>query len=519
MRNIITIIILILTFSRAYAAILSDDFSTFSSTDVLTTGTDSWNGSGIYGGYPGWYNGVCYSFLATNVLSSTWAIVTSSTTDLIHFNPIYGGSPVINAATCPECLVDSGSSIVSMTPLVDKDNNLVQENGYFWALFSRKVDGVFQNAIYRATTPTGPWNPYYATDPCDTSHGSFGAQGSGWAVSGAFITGFFKDEDGTYYASGTDPGFQNGGLFYTSDFRGSWTCHSTVLLATGGGDEWIHDVSIRKFDGTYYLFYTGRETDRYGTCYATSSTALGTYTKYASNPISPMIGGSGYTAPYMLSADGGYYQYSDVGGRKLLIAIDSLTPTTKQVIWVTTIWGIIGGTSLNNPASFPRASDGILTISNGGGIFTRGNTSTGPITMTFRANFVDSGTGSKFVGVVDNPVHLGKIQNRVTVGTKNGSGNLFLFVESEGATTETDLGEVANTYNVYELEISASSVSLSIDGGTPTLVETNVPQVAMNIKAHNNGDSSYSLLVDYVNFSHQYPLTIGAGYSGTASWQ
>ena len=156
----------------------------------------------------------------------------------------------------------------------------IQYDGKYWMAF-QPSDTEFK--IAWASSITGAW----------TDIGVKIAIGAGgqWDDTIIYDPSFVKDGD-TYYIFYRGKGsVYKIGYASASTPDGTWTKSGDNPVLEPTAATWDSDVTkdpvIRKFDSTYYLFYTGstadNSLDKNG--YATSDTITGTWTKYGSNPI------------------------------------------------------------------------------------------------------------------------------------------------------------------------------------------------------------------------------------------
>jgi len=177
----------------------------------------------------------------------------------------------------------------------------------FWAPDIVEKDGIFYmyyvaNEHLSVATSTSPLGPFTQTEsqrvPMHESPKEIDAH-------------VFKDDDGQYYIYFVRFNDGNGnagnniwGAKLNSDMRS--IDESTLKCLISPTEAWETDMAkvaegpyMLKKDGVYYLTYSGShfQSVSYGSGYATSTSPLGTYTKYANNPImqsNSLVHGAGH---------------------------------------------------------------------------------------------------------------------------------------------------------------------------------------------------------------------------------
>jgi len=215
-------------------------------------------------------------------------------------------------------------------------------NGYFYIFYaaSQALGAPFRISIARGTSPLGPFTEYKA--PFFTSAYS------------DYDAHVFDDDDGKSYLYWTSakPSYCSiSGVQLSADY--SSTVGTTVTdllgppfsqweLATGSGFPITEGAFMIKNNGTYFLTYSGNSYDKaeYALGYATSTSPLGPFARYVSNPVlqqtpnsTPAILGPG-TASIVPSPDGTelfavYNPHTDPTGinRSRIICIDRVSIT------------------------------------------------------------------------------------------------------------------------------------------------------------------------------------------------
>lgn len=177
----------------------------------------------------------------------------------------------------------------------------------FWAPDIIEKDGIFYmyyvaNEHLSVATSTSPVGPFTQTEtqrvPIHESPKEIDAH-------------VFKDDDGQYYIyfvrfydGNGNSGNNIWGAKLNSDMRS--IDESTLTCLISPTESWETDTAavaegpfMLKKDGVYYLTYSGShfQSISYGSGYATSTSPLGTYTKYANNPImqsNSLVHGAGH---------------------------------------------------------------------------------------------------------------------------------------------------------------------------------------------------------------------------------
>jgi beta-xylosidase len=203
---------------------------------------------------------------------------------------------------------NNGFKVYASTDLVnwvDKGWALVKDDVYgtsgFWAPDLIEKDGIFYmyyvaNEHLSVATSTSPLGPFKQTE----------AQQVPMHETKEIDAHVFKDDDGQYYIYFVR--FNNGNHIYGAKLNSDMRTmdESTIKCLISPQASWETNKAnvcegpfMLKKDGVYYLTYSGShfESEMYGSGYATSNSPLGTYSKYANNPImqsNTLVHGAGH---------------------------------------------------------------------------------------------------------------------------------------------------------------------------------------------------------------------------------
>lgn len=414
------------------------------SSDLITWTRDPSNPVVIASGIPGAWDqsGVAWGdtvkvgstyYMLVAGQSDRWTIGVETSTDLISWNrsPPGATNPVLVASEPWEG--GSGGSLSGTAVLKALDGiTPVLHDGRYWMAYHDysyyQIGLAYSDDLLTWTKYGG--NPILSpTEP--------------WESQGLWVCSLVEHE-GTYYIFY----YGRSGLFHmgyawsdaTTEFPGTWHKTTDYILEYGPPGSWDdtdhEDPFIRKFDDTYYLFYTGRGAV-YANGFATAPSITGPFTKYG-----------GMTS-----------------GRWLM-----------------------GGS--------PTVTDGIIGFGTGDWIESPDTYSPGHA-MGYRANFKGSANIYKWTGFISGHMppftYIGVVEDVA-------GGNLVLTNYITGPRQHADLGAVTDAFNVYEVAWLSDETRAYIDHSpTPAGSLTGeVPTDPLPIGFQNYADNVYTIEADWV---------------------
>jgi len=241
---------------------------------------------------------------------------------------------------------------------------VVKVGSYYYLNYtaSETDDSPKRIGLARSKSPVGPFD-----DVSDVPFYSLGAKG-------CIDSDIFIDDDGRtylYYSLAPAQNIVNGvarseiwGIEVKPDLSGFIGVVKQLFIPTLAWESNITEApTMVKHNGTYYLMYSGNgySSAKYAVGYATSESPLGTFTKYAGNPIlingnmGPAVTGTGHNA-VTTSPDGTelicvYHSHIDLaslGGGPRKVNIDRMGFTSNGIMYIN------GPT--NTPQNYPSST-------------------------------------------------------------------------------------------------------------------------------------------------------------------
>lgn len=366
-----------------------------------------------------------YIFYAGNN-GTKFSVGVATSSDLISWTK-YASNPILTEGVAWE-----GTQVIGPEILTDLVGNIVQYGGKYWLAYINFA--ATDIGMASADTLTGPWTKY-AGNPV-LSKGSAGQ----WDVTN-ISTCSFKVENGVYYlfyeGYKTTTGVWASGIATASSPTGTWTKYAGNPVLSpqyAWENNAAIDPVIRKYDGVYYLFYTGNGVP-------TSTTSQNNYAT-ASNILGPYI-----TQPMKFNK--------------------TVTPTA-----VAGILQLNATDSLTSIATFQYAAmrARVNWKSNQGGV-----------------------TNLKWIGFIN-----GAAGARAMISTTHSQAQLYAKNFIASASDIQIQASLADTYVTYEMLWKSGEVRIYINDILSATNISQVPSTSIPVSLYNYEDATYDLLADFV---------------------
>jgi predicted GH43/DUF377 family glycosyl hydrolase len=395
----------------------------------------AWDQTGLAWGDTIKVDSTYYMLVAGLSGDGQWRIGVETSDDLVTWDraPAGASNPVLVASESWEGGTSGSLSGTALLKALDGITPVLHDGQYWMAYHDYSSP---QIGLAYADNPLGPWTKYTENPILSPTES--------WESGGLWVTSMVEHE-GTYYIFyyGRSGYFHMGYAWSdaATEFPHTWHKTTDYILEYGPPGSWDdtdhEDPMIRKFDDTYYLFYTGKGT-RYANGFATAPSITGPFTKY---------GGS--------------------------------TPG----MWLT------GGT--------PTVVDGILSLDEGDWVESPDAYGPGHA-MGYRANFRGSANLYKWAGFIAENIppfaYIGVVRDYPPGPT---AGNLILtnYIDARGY---ADLGPVEDVFHTYEVAWVTDETRAYIGHSLAGTVDVQVPQDPLPIQFQNYADDQYSLDADWV---------------------